>query len=1243
MFTKYASLESAQVLGVRGSNSRVKTASLDKFSEFDKFRTEDGYLYARIRAISSRVNKNNDGWPSVELAGGQDIFNRIAGQRTAFTVEADSDHSHGYSTFLGKPIFVDHHNSDPERARGVIVDAKLHVEDHKTAAEHDPYYSSAPENHTPPTWVELLLEVDAKSFPRLAKAIIEGSRDANKGIDGFSMGCFVAGTPITLADGSRTPIESINVGDEILTHSGKTEPVTYTMKRPHRGLVYDVRTYGQAHPLVMTEEHPVWTKKGWVEAKDLQVGDHVLTPMIEGVGHSGTYAFARLLGYYLAEGNLGRDLKRFADGSPTSVEWNFHVDEVEYISEVQTLLKALGYSSAGPYIKNNCASIRCNSPELSQRFLDYGGQHSWGKRLHPEVLRWEPDNQKGLLNAYFDGDGCYRGDSEKRRVEAGTASETLAAQLQLLATRVGYRMTPPVKQHSPSAAHKRAKYNMQATLVEPDTRTTQNAHLDESGLWRRITAIATKEHDGPVYNFDVEGDDSYVASDVAVHNCDVEKSVCNICKNAATSPDEYCEHVRLKGASFDVIDEKTGHKTSRKSYEDCYGIKFFEISAVFDPADETALTRELIQEEDRDRGGHSPSFFSSLGRELEKTAPGPFDQENPDFRGQELAVRDYLSDPGLIEQNMLSEVERDALNQLEQKVQSGEVHPGTSLGDLTPEQLAEELGLVQNPVPEFELPERQPGPEETKAQDLLDLGKIPTVSPDHPQYNAKTATMVRTYKLLREANAPIPPDLVSELQKVAENPLPQSDLLHKPEDLDTLRNETVCPVCGSAMDDETCDICGYVEPPEGFKNPDLEKAQQEDLEDPLGEPEELDPELESPQDQPNVAQPDLLEGRNPGMTASVRNEMPNKWNISINPRVAARINVQEKPITTSTGPQTNEPNEKVVQDETKPVTSSVRTAKDFIEAARHNQEKKMSKTAAEPVPAASPDKRVDVEGVGGVADASNEQASKADAQVEVDAKGGTGVEDVSADQEGTNVDQGDEHSKNIEGTKTDTWSGQKGQTSPVGGDTFPSESGQGAGRWSAQRVAYDNESFPKEDGGLSGGGANQGTQPVDPVGKADDRIDVLKPVTSPENNSGPTDTWSGTDGNSVTRQQDPVTNETLEKEDIVNLSPPKSSSHIFSAVKLADLEVEVGLTAPEEKWDRMTEIESQSPEVVQASLDYVERIKTKVAAIQQKSQVKQARRLPSFGGGTLPKQASSSSNNGRVSDQELDDSSLFLG
>jgi hypothetical protein len=179
-FTKYASFEVSAILDVKGSPTRAKHASLNKLADFEDFRTEDGYLYARIRAISSRVNKNHDGWPSIELAGGpwtsSSSTHRLGGRLHNRGLQGAT---YGFSTFLGKPIFVDHIQLRPPRARGVIVDSKLHVEDHKTSAS-DPYYASAdcdPE-HQPATWVELLLEVDAKSFPKFAKAIIAGSKDA---------------------------------------------------------------------------------------------------------------------------------------------------------------------------------------------------------------------------------------------------------------------------------------------------------------------------------------------------------------------------------------------------------------------------------------------------------------------------------------------------------------------------------------------------------------------------------------------------------------------------------------------------------------------------------------------------------------------------------------------------------------------------------------------------------------------------------------------------------------------------------------------------------------------------------------------------------------------------------------------------------------------------------------------------------------------------------------------------------
>lgn len=106
-----------------------------------------GYLYVRSRAISSRTNDNFDTFPAEEIKA-------------------------SYLSFIGKPVFVNHHNDNHRRARGVIIDAVLHE-------DRNP-------DGSPDTWSEVLMEVDAVRFPKLAKAILAGH------IDRTSMGTDVA-------------------------------------------------------------------------------------------------------------------------------------------------------------------------------------------------------------------------------------------------------------------------------------------------------------------------------------------------------------------------------------------------------------------------------------------------------------------------------------------------------------------------------------------------------------------------------------------------------------------------------------------------------------------------------------------------------------------------------------------------------------------------------------------------------------------------------------------------------------------------------------------------------------------------------------------------------------------------------------------------------------------------------------------------------------------------------------------
>lgn len=705
--TKYASFEVSEVLDVKGSRQKLEGASLSKVADYDDYRTDDGYLYVRIRAISSRVNKNHDGWPSVELAGSPEIFERHQASEDGFSItSADGNKERGFATFLGKPIFVDHNNSDPKKSRGAIVDARFNVLDHKTASS-DTYWSKSdtdPE-HLPASEVELLLEVDAKSYPKFAKAIEKGD------IDGFSMGC------------------------------------------------------------------------------------------------------------------------------------------------------------------------------------------------------------------------------------------------------------------------------------------------------------------------------------------DVDLSKCSHCGNEATAPDEYCEHIRLKGGQFKH--PKTGKMS--KAYENCYGIGFFEISGVFDPADETALAREV-----RSAVEHEGAMSTCASCGGNRIIMGPNNQPRCALCGSTQIV---------------------------------------------------------NTAP-------------------------PSTAIDLPGFHQ------------------------TSVEKTAQNPEPQSDLTKAPEEVDTLRKERICPVCGSDMDEDTCEVCGYEAPPEGFDNPDLHKDDQPELGGPEGAPEEAVDEV-IPAD-PNTPPPaegkgqSYLRARNSHNAPAVRSDMT--WTATVHPKAARYVKAGDEPS-----------DEQLVKDEDKPTTS--RTAQDLIAAAdRTNQSGELmsdqTKVAAEPADTSGKaDKQVDVTGVGGVDEASNEEASKPEGP-----RGQPGVTVDVAGKGGVLQDSNEEASKPDETQSTD----KEVRTD----DSGPTKT-------------FDNSNEPGSavtDKAVQS--AAKGAQPADPSGKADQRIDVEEP---PHDRKGPdTDQWTGTGGNGVTKQQDPVTNTPTQSGGVKS----KINSDIVAIFKLADAEVATGLTPEEKKFERINELTELTPEEVEAQYQMLSRVKT---------------------------------------------------
>jgi hypothetical protein len=89
--------------------------------------------------------------------------------------------------------------------------------------------------------------------------------------------CFPAGTMITTESGPK-PIETVTVGERVLTHAGLWRPVTERMAFDYAGKMMELGT-GSGNRLVATADHPVLIRRQgnyyWMAAQFCQPGDEL--------------------------------------------------------------------------------------------------------------------------------------------------------------------------------------------------------------------------------------------------------------------------------------------------------------------------------------------------------------------------------------------------------------------------------------------------------------------------------------------------------------------------------------------------------------------------------------------------------------------------------------------------------------------------------------------------------------------------------------------------------------------------------------------------------------------------------------------------------------------------------------------------------------------------------------------------------------------------------------------------------
>lgn len=375
--------------------------------------------------------------------------------------------------------------------------------------------------------------------------------------------CFVPETLVLMADGTRKRIDQIEVGDWVVTHRG-VAPVTHLFEREYSGDLVNLRHIGSSEVISMTPNHPVRTfdyvgkkKKGWAIETELDSWGWTAAGELESQTLELAYPVIEspftldLLSLfpeeleeradnrvYLKSKSLGRKTKfgldRFislsdslmtlaglyaAEGSvwEKSVSWSLHVDEVDAHDAIRLAIKELDAGNVYIYQPKQTkgVSVRVTNGPLGLLLKYLCGAKSREKHLSSEIMLAPLSYQKVFYDWYCYGDGHFSNINGTMQIR--TTSPILARNISDMALRLGQIPTIYHRLRQPGGPDNRLiERDIWQIQVNQGSRSSIHRH----GFFHRdVKDVKITDYHGMVYNFEVEGDHSYVVENLVVHNC----------------------------------------------------------------------------------------------------------------------------------------------------------------------------------------------------------------------------------------------------------------------------------------------------------------------------------------------------------------------------------------------------------------------------------------------------------------------------------------------------------------------------------------------------------------------------------------------------------------------------------------------------------------------------------------------------------------------------------------------------
>lgn len=334
--------------------------------------------------------------------------------------------------------------------------------------------------------------------------------------------CHVPETLITTALG-QVRIDEIKVGDCVLTHTGKLQPVKDVLCRPYNGEIIAINYYGNSTPLLCTPDHPIRIyHQGnqtyeWKRASNIEKGDLVCFPKRLPSAKTITESLATVLAWYITDGSVTRN----------SVEFTLGKTEVRNISELISAINAEGYTpKVYDDLASNTKKIFVHSAALRETIINTCGVGSANKRIPFGIIG---GHEKLFLDTLLKGDG-YK--AKDMLYSYSTISINLAYGIQQLAIMLGHRagLSKYEAKETYIAGRKitctafiyRVRINMQKKFQKTDS---EKIKMRKYAMTGKVKDVSKTSYTGNVYNLSVAVDESYTANGISSHNCSFDASL----------------------------------------------------------------------------------------------------------------------------------------------------------------------------------------------------------------------------------------------------------------------------------------------------------------------------------------------------------------------------------------------------------------------------------------------------------------------------------------------------------------------------------------------------------------------------------------------------------------------------------------------------------------------------------------------------------------------------------------------